>query len=89
MWGGDIGAEATGATGAKTAAGKTVSNFSQALRCMGELVLAYGKQGIGVTSAGITDVVIVIRTGYEDAYRQAVSKYVERTTFLAQKEPRG
>ncbi len=74
VWAGDIAAEATAATGPKTPAVKTVTNFSQALRCMDELFLAYGKQGIVVTSAGIPDETGKVRTGTKEMVISAISK---------------
>lgn len=42
--GGDVAAEAAASAGPKTPAIKTVTNFSQALRCMDELFASYGNR---------------------------------------------
>ncbi|MCK9283911.1 MAG: DUF4384 domain-containing protein [Rhodocyclaceae bacterium] len=70
----DIGAEAASGAGPKTPAIKTVTNFSQALRCMDELFLAYGKQGIVITSAGIPDETGKVRTGTKEMVISTVAK---------------
>jgi curli biogenesis system outer membrane secretion channel CsgG len=70
----DIGAMATTATGPKTPALKTVTNFSQALRCMDDLFLAYGKSGIVITSAGIPDETGKVRTGTKEMMITAMAK---------------
>ncbi len=61
-------------SGPKTPAIKTVTNFSQALRCMDELFLAYGKSGIVVTSTGIPDETGKVRTGTKEMLITAVAK---------------
>lgn len=58
----------------KTPAIKTVTNFSQALRCMDELFLAYGKNGIVVTSTGIPDETGKVRTGTKEMLITAIAK---------------
>jgi curli biogenesis system outer membrane secretion channel CsgG/peptidoglycan hydrolase-like protein with peptidoglycan-binding domain len=70
----DAAAMATTAAGPKTPAIKTVTNFSQALRCMDELFLAYGKQGIVLTSTGIPDETGKVRTGTKEMLITAVAK---------------
>jgi len=65
--------------GNKTPAIKTVTNFSQALRCMDELFLAYGKNGIVVTSAGIPDETGKVRTGTKEMLISAVSKMTNKS----------
>lgn len=70
----DLGAMATTATGPKTPAIKTVTSFSQALRCMDELFLAYGKNGIVITSTGIPDETGKVRTGTKEMLITAVAK---------------
>lgn len=60
--------------GPKTPAIKTVTNFSQALRCMDELFLAYGKNGIVVTSTGIPDETGKVRTGTKEMLITALAK---------------
>lgn len=70
----DYGSMATTATAPKTPAVKTVTNFSQALRCMDELFLAYGKTGIVITSAGIPDETGKVRTGTKEMMITALAK---------------
>lgn len=70
----DIGAMAATAAAPKTPAIKTVTNFSQALRCMDELFLAYGKNGIVLTSTGIPDETGKVRTGTKEMLITAVAK---------------
>ena len=70
----DIGGMATIAAAPKTPAVKTVTNFSQALRCMDELFLAYGKSGIVITSAGIPDETGKVRTGTKEMLISALAK---------------
>jgi curli biogenesis system outer membrane secretion channel CsgG len=66
--------EARTAAGPKTPAVKTVTNFTQALRCMDELFLAYDKRGIAITSGGIPDETGKVRTGTKEMLLTAVSK---------------
>lgn len=70
----DATAMATTAAAPKSSAIKTVTNFSQALRCMDELFLAYGKQGIVLTSTGIPDETGKVRTGTKEMLITAVAK---------------
>ena len=58
----------------KTPAVKTITSFSSALRCMDELFLANGKQGIIITSAGIPDATGKARTGDKEMMISAISK---------------
>ncbi|HZX29734.1 MAG TPA: hypothetical protein VFF03_00140, partial [Rhodocyclaceae bacterium] len=58
----------------KTPAIKTVTSFTQALRCMDELFLAYGKNGIVITSTGIPDETGKVRTGTKEMLISAVAK---------------
>lgn len=58
----------------KTPAIKTITSFTQALRCMDELFLANGKQGIVITSAGIPDATGKARTGDKEMMISAISK---------------
>lgn len=59
---------------AKNAAVKTITNFSQALRCMDELFLQFGKNGIVITSTGIPDETGKVRTGTKEMLITAISK---------------
>ncbi len=58
---------------------KTITNFSQALRCMDELFLAFDKRGIVITSAGIPDETGKVRTGTKEMLITAVAKMTMRS----------
>lgn len=70
----DTGAMATAAAAPKTPAVKTITNFSQALRCMDELFLGFGKQGIIITSAGIPDETGKVNMGTKEMVINAIAK---------------
>lgn len=70
----DVGAAAATSSAPKTPAIKTITNFSQALRCMDELFLGYGKQGIVITSAGMPDETGKVKTGTKEMLITAVAK---------------
>lgn len=70
----DTGAMVTSAAAPKTPAVKTITNFSQALRCMDELFLAFGKQGIIITSAGIPDETGKVNMGTKEMLINAIAK---------------
>ena len=53
---------------------KLMTNFNQALRCMDELFLAYGKNGIVITSTGIPDETGKVRTGTKEMLITAIAK---------------
>ncbi len=72
--GDDLGAEVQTSAAPKTPAIKTITNFTQSLRCMDELFYAYGKQGIAITSAGIPDETGKVKTGTKEMLITAVSK---------------
>ncbi|MDP2809905.1 MAG: DUF4384 domain-containing protein [Rhodocyclaceae bacterium] len=65
---------ATIATAVKTPASKTVTNFTPALRCMDDLLLAYGKKDIVITTAGIPDSTGKVQAGTKDMLHTAASK---------------
>lgn len=65
---------ARAAAGPKTGAVKTITSFSQALRCMDDLFLGFDKRGIVITSAGIPDETGKVRTGTKEMLITAVSK---------------
>ncbi len=65
---------ATSAAGPKTPATKTITNFTQALRCMDQLFMAHGKQGIVITSAGVPDETGKVRTGTKEMVITAIAK---------------
>lgn len=75
----DRAAEASIASGPKTPAIKTVTNFSQALRCMDELFMAYGKQGIVVTATGISDETQKVKTGTKEMMISAIAKMTNKS----------
>lgn len=58
----------------KTPAIKTITSFSQALRCMDELFMGFGKQGIVITSAGIPDETGKVNTGTKEMLISTISK---------------
>lgn len=62
------------ASAPKTPAVKTITNFSQALRCMDDLFLGFDKRGIIITSTGIPDETGKVRTGTKEMLITAVSK---------------
>lgn len=64
----------TTAAAPKAPAVKTITNFSPALRCMDELFLAYGKNGIVITSTGIPDETGKVRTGTKEMLITALAK---------------
>jgi len=68
-----IAAEATSAARPKTGATKTITSFTQALRCMDEVFLAHGKQGIVITSAGVPDETGKVRAGTKEMLITAIS----------------
>ena len=70
----DIGARAAAAASPKTAPIKTITNFSQALRCMDNLFLQHDKKGIVITSAGIPDMTGKVSTGTKEMLITALSK---------------
>ncbi len=58
----------------KSSAVKTVTNFTQALRCMDELFLGFDKRGIVITSGGIPDETGKVKTGTKEMLITAVAK---------------
>lgn len=67
-------AAAANANRPKSAPIKTITSFSQALRCMDELFLAFGKQGIVITSAGMPDETGKVNTGTKEMLISTISK---------------
>lgn len=65
---------ATVAAAVKTPAVKSVTNFTPALRCMDDLLLAYGKRDIVITTAGIPDSTGKVMAGTKEMLITAVSK---------------
>lgn len=80
--GGDVAAEAASSAAPKTPAIKTVTNFSQALRCMDDLFMAYGKQGIIITSAGVPDETGKVKTGTKEMVITAIAKMTTKSNAL-------
>jgi len=74
-----IAAEATSAARPKTAATKTVTSFTQALRCMDEVFLAHGKQGIVITSAGVPDETGKVRAGTKEMLITAIATMTQNS----------
>jgi len=58
----------------KTPVVKTITNFSNSLRCMDDLFIAHAKQGIVITSDGIPDETDRIAAGTKDMLITALSK---------------
>lgn len=58
----------------KTPAVKTLTSFTQALRCMDDLFARYGKTDIIITSAGLPDATGQIQTGTKEMMISAISK---------------
>lgn len=71
---GAAGTAARVAAAPKTPAVKTITNFTQALRCMDDLFIAFDKRGIVITSAGIPDETGKVKTGTKEMLITAVSK---------------
>jgi len=65
---------ATVATAVKTPASKTVTNFTPALRCMDDLLLAYGVRDIVITTAGVPDSTGKVMAGTKEMLITAASK---------------
>lgn len=74
---------ATVATAVKTPAAKTITNFTPALRCMDDLLLAYGKKDIVITTAGIPDSTGKVQTGTKEMLISAASKMSIKSKSLA------
>ncbi len=58
----------------KTPVVKNVTSFSEALRCMDDMFLAYGKQNIVITSDGIPDDTGKIKAGTKEMMISAIAK---------------
>lgn len=67
-------AEAVNANRPKSAPVKTITSFSQALRCMDELFAAFGKKNIVITSAGMPDETGKVNTGTKEMLISTISK---------------
>src|SRR3954453_8629502 len=58
----------------KTPANRNLTSFTDALRCMDDLFLAYGKRDVVVTTAGIPDSTGKVQAGTKEMLISAVSK---------------
>lgn len=58
---------------------KNITSFSNALRCMDELFLAYGKRNIVITSDGLPDETNMIFAGTKDMMITTLSKLAEKS----------
>ncbi|GGF15367.1 hypothetical protein GCM10011611_21430 [Aliidongia dinghuensis] len=58
----------------RTAPARTITSFSESLRCMDELFLVQGKRDIYVTSAGVPDATGMITAGTKEMLITAVAK---------------
>lgn len=74
---------ATVTAAVKTPASKTVTNFTPALRCMDDLLLAYGKREIVITTAGIPDSTGKVQAGTKEMVISAASKMSIKSKALA------
>jgi len=73
------GEQATVVQKPKTPAVRTVSNFSEALRCMDTLMWNHGKRDIYITSNGIPDATGKVAGGTKEMLITAVSRMSERS----------
>jgi peptidoglycan hydrolase-like protein with peptidoglycan-binding domain len=64
----------------KTPAVRTVSSFSEALRCMDNLLAQHGKRDIYITSNGLPDATGRVAGGTKDMLITAVSRMSERSS---------
>ncbi len=63
----------------RTAPVRNIGNFSDALRCMDEMLLAHGKRDIYITTAGIPDATGLIAAGTKEMFISAVSRMSARS----------
>lgn len=70
----DMTSSITTAAAPKNRPVKNVTGFTQALRCMDELFLAFDKKGIVVTSTGVPDETGKVKTGTKDMVVSAVNR---------------
>ena len=74
---------ATVVTAVKTPVAKTVTNFTPALRCMDDLMLAYGKKDIVITTAGIPDSTGKVMAGTKEMLISAASRMSIKSKALS------
>src|SRR5215469_2048417 len=58
----------------KTPANKTFTSFTPALRCMDDLLVAYGKRDIRITSMGMTDATSKVKVGTKEMLVRALNQ---------------
>ena len=58
----------------KTLPATNLTNFSESLRCMDQLLLSFGRRDIVVTSAGIPDATAAVSAGTKDMLISAISR---------------
>ena len=63
----------------RTAAVRNIGNFSEALRCMDDMLAAHGKRDIFITTAGIPDATGLIAAGTKEMFISAVSRMSARS----------
>lgn len=74
---------ATVVTAVKTPVAKTVTNFTPALRCMDDLLLAYGKKDIVITTAGIPDSTGKVMAGTKEMLISSASRMSIKSKALS------
>ena len=67
----------------RTPAARTFTSFTPALRCMDDLMLAYGKKDIVITTAGIPDSTGKVMTGTKEMLISAVSRMTVKSKALS------
>ncbi len=74
---------ATVVAAVKTPVAKTVTNFTPALRCMDDLMLAYGKKDIVITTAGLPDSTGRVMAGTKEMLISAASRMSIKSRALS------
>lgn len=74
---------ATVVAAVKTPVTKAVTNFTPALRCMDDLLLAYGKKDIVITTAGIPDSTGKVMAGTKEMLISAASRMSIKSKALS------
>jgi hypothetical protein len=67
----------------KTPASKTFTSFTPALRCMDDLMLAYGKQDITITTAGVKDSTQKAAVGTKEMLINAINQMSRKSRAFA------
>jgi len=73
---------ATAVAAVKTPATKTLTSFTAALRCMDDLLLAYGKKDIVITTAGLPDSTGKVQAGTKEMLLTAASRMSVKSKAL-------